>query len=76
MTDLTMALPTKIVIGLAVTFLVFLLLLLRNLMRRRPSGFIAACVVVLGIFLAYQFALGSGIGEGHAAHSFLAPFWR
>jgi hypothetical protein len=44
-------------IGLAVTFFIFLMLLLRNLMRGRPAGFVAACSVVLGMFLTYQLAL-------------------
>lgn len=52
-----MLLPTNVGIGLAVTFFVFLMLLLRNLMRGRPTGFVAACSVVLGMFLTYQLAL-------------------
>jgi hypothetical protein len=52
-----MLVPTNIRTGLAVTFFVFLMLLLRNLMRGRPTGFIAARSVVLGLFLAYQLAL-------------------
>jgi hypothetical protein len=52
-----MLVPTNVGVGLAVTFLVLLVLLLRNLMRRRPTGFVATCTVVLGMFLAYQLAL-------------------
>jgi hypothetical protein len=53
-----MLVPTNIEIGLGVTFFVLLMLLLRNLMRGRPTGFVAACSVVLGMFLTYQLALG------------------
>ena len=52
-----MLVPTNIGIGLAVTFFVFLMLLLRNLMGGRPTGFVAACSVVLGMFLTYQLVL-------------------
>jgi hypothetical protein len=56
-TNLTMLVPINIGIGLAVTFFVLLMLLLRNLLRRRPTGLVAACTVVLGMFLTYQLAL-------------------
>ena len=52
-----MIVPTNIGVGLAATFLVLLVLLLRNLMRGRPTGFVAACTVVLGMFLTYQLVL-------------------
>jgi len=52
-----MLVPINVGIGLAVTFLVLLILLLRKLMRGRPTGFVAACSVVLGMFLTYQLAL-------------------
>ena len=52
-----MQVPINVGIGLAVVFLVLLMLLLRKLMRGRPAGFVAACSVVLGMFLAYQLAL-------------------
>ena len=39
------------------TFFVFLILLLGNLMGGRPTGFVAACSVVVGMFLTYQLAL-------------------
>ena len=52
-----MQVPINVGIGLAVIFLVLLMLLLRNLMLGRPTGFVAACSVVLGMFLAYQLAL-------------------
>ena len=57
MTDLAMPVSTNVQIGLAVAFLVLLMLLLHNLLRRRPTGFVAAGCVVLGMFLAYQLAL-------------------
>ncbi len=56
-TSEAMLLPTNVEIGLAVTFSAFLMLLLRNLMRGRPAGFVAACSVLLGMFLSYQLAL-------------------
>jgi hypothetical protein len=40
-----------------VTFCVLLMLLLRNLIHRRPTGLVATCCVVLGMFLTYQLAL-------------------
>ena len=57
MTDLIMPVSTNVRIGLAGTFLVLLVLLLSNLIRRQPTGFIATCCVVLGMFLAYQLVL-------------------
>jgi hypothetical protein len=58
MLDPTKLVPTDVGIGLAVTFFVFLTLLLYKFLRRKPAGFVAACSVVLGMFLAYQLALG------------------
>ena len=52
-----MLVPTNVGIGLAVTFFVFLMLLLCNLLRRRPAGFVGACSVLLGMFLTYQLVL-------------------
>jgi len=52
-----MPLPFNVTLGSAVTFCVLLMLLLRNLIRRRPTELVAACCVVLGMFLAYQLAL-------------------
>jgi len=54
---LTTPVATNVVIGLAVTFFVLLMLLLSNLIRRRPTGFVATCCVALGMFLAFQFVL-------------------
>jgi heme A synthase len=58
MLDPTKLLPSNVGIGLAVAFFVFLMLLLYKLLRRRPAGVVAALSVVLGMFLAYQVALG------------------
>ncbi len=58
-----MLLPTNVEIGLAVTFSFFLMLFLRNLMRGRPTGFVAACSVLLGMFLSYQLAFA--LSERH-----------
>ena len=52
-----MPVSVNVGIGLAATLCVLLILLLRNLMLGRPSGFVAGCSVVLGMFLAYQLAL-------------------
>jgi hypothetical protein len=52
-----MLIPTNVGVGLAVTLFAFLMLLLRNVVRGRPAGFLAACSVILGMFLAYQLAL-------------------
>jgi hypothetical protein len=59
--------PTNILIGLVVTFLVLLARLLWNLISRRPSGLVAACCVVLGMFLIYQLALDLPATKGLAS---------
>ena len=66
MADITLPVPINIAIGLAVSFCVLLIVLLRNLMRRQPTGFVATCTVVLGIFLAYQFVSWFSVRYGQA----------
>ena len=67
MTDIALPIPINIAIGLGVSFCVLLILLLRNLMRGRATGFVAMCTVVLGIFLTYRLALrfSDRYGEAH-----------
>lgn len=67
MTDIASPVPINVAIGLAVIFCVLVIVLLRNLIRGRATGFVAACSVVLGIFLTYQLALwlSDRYGQGH-----------
>ena len=67
--DIAIPIPTNIAIGLAVVFCVLLTLLLWNVMRRRATGFVAACTVLLGMFLSYQLALLLYHSYGHTHQS-------
>jgi preprotein translocase subunit SecG len=59
-------LATNIDVVLAGIFFALLILLLCNLMRRQPTGLVAACVVMLGMFLTYQLVLVLFVRYEHA----------